>query len=78
VYYSTSHGGNFLDCVRTRQRTICDVEVAHRANSVLLLGGIASRIGRRLKWDPQREEFPGDDEANRMLSLAPREGWPLG
>lgn len=78
VYYSNSHGGNFLDCIRTRQRTICDVEVAHRANSVLLLGGIASRLGRRLKWDPQREEFPGDDQANRLLSLAPREGWRLG
>jgi hypothetical protein len=78
VYYSTSHGGNFLNCIRTRQRTICDVEVAHRANSVLLLGGIASRLGRRLTWDPQREEFLRDDEANRMLSLAPREGWPLG
>jgi predicted dehydrogenase len=78
VYYSDSHSGNFLDCVRTRQRPICDAEIAHRGNSLLLLGGIAQRLSRTLRWDPEREEFPGDDEANRMLSLAPREGWTLG
>jgi hypothetical protein len=64
--------------VRTRQRPICDAEIAHRGNSLLLLGGIAQRLNRTLRWDPEREEFPGDDEANRMLSLAPREGWTLG
>jgi predicted dehydrogenase len=78
VYYSDSHSGNFLDCIRTRQRTICNVDVAHRAISLLLLGGIADRLRRTLKWDPQREEFLDDDEANRMLSIAPREGWRLG
>jgi predicted dehydrogenase len=78
VYYSDSHSRNFLDCVRTRQRPICDAEIAHRGNSLLLLGGIAQRLNRTLRWDPQREEFLGDEEANRMLSLAPREGWTLG
>lgn len=78
VYYSNSHSGNFLHCVRTRQQTICNAEAAHRANTVLLLGGIVSRLNRTLKWDPVREEFPGDEEANRLLSLAPREGWRLG
>lgn len=70
VYYSTSHGGNFLECIRTRQKTICDAETTHRGNSVLLLGGIAMRLGRTLKWDPAKEEFPIDPEANRMLSMA--------
>ncbi len=78
VYFSDSHSGNFLDCVRTRQRPICDAEIAHRGNSLLLLGGIAQRLNRTLRWDPQREQFLDDDEANRMLSLAPREGWTLG
>lgn len=78
VYYSDSHSTNFLDCVRTRQRPICDAEIAHRGNSLLLLAGIAQRLSRMLRWDPQREVFEGDDEANRMLSLAPREGWTLG
>jgi len=75
VYYSNSHSGNFLECVRTRQRTICDPETAHRAASLLLLGGITMRIGRTLKWDPQKEEFPDAPDANRLLSLAAREPW---
>jgi predicted dehydrogenase len=75
IYHSTSHGGNFLECVRTRQRTISDIEVAHRANSVLLLGGIAGRLNRTLKWDPEKETFPEDAEANRLLSMAAREPW---
>jgi hypothetical protein len=75
VYYSTSHSGNFLECVRTRQRTISDAETAHRAASLLLLGGIAMRLGRTLKWDPEKEQFPNDPDANRLLSIAPRAPW---
>ncbi len=77
VYYSTSHSGNFLECVRTRQPTISCAETAHRAASMLLLGGIAMRIGRPLRWDPQKEEFPDAPDANRLLSMAPREPWRL-
>ena len=62
---------------RTRQRTISDIETAHRANSVLLLGGIACRLGRKLKWDPEKETFPDDAEANRLLSMAAREPWRI-
>ncbi|MHB1035541.1 MAG: Gfo/Idh/MocA family protein [Pirellulales bacterium] len=75
VYYSTSHSGNFLECVRTRQQTICHPESTHRAASLLLLGGIAQRLGRTLKWDPQKEEFPDAPDANRLLSMAAREPW---
>ena len=75
VYHSTSHSGNFLQCVRTRQRPICDAQTAHRANSLLLLGGIAMHLGRSLKWDPVREEFFDAPDANRMLSLASRPPW---
>jgi predicted dehydrogenase len=77
VYHSTSHGGNFLECIRTRQRTIADIETAHRANSVLLLGGIAGRLKRTLKWDPVAEVFPDDAEANRLLSQAVRDPWRI-
>ncbi len=75
VYYSTSHSGNFLDCIRTRQRTICDAETAHRASSLLMLGGIAKRIGRTLKWDPEKEVFPDAPDANRLLTMASRPPW---
>ncbi|MBN2475145.1 MAG: Gfo/Idh/MocA family oxidoreductase [Pirellulales bacterium] len=75
VYYSDSHSGNFLECVRTRQQTICNAESTHRASSLLLLGGIAMKIGRTLKWDPVKEEFPEAPDANRLLATAAREPW---
>jgi predicted dehydrogenase len=75
VYRSESHSGNFLDCVRTRKRPICDADIAHRAASALLLGGVVKQLGRTLKWDPAKEEFIEDDEANRMLSIAARAPW---
>ncbi|MBD3265746.1 gfo/Idh/MocA family oxidoreductase [bacterium] len=75
VYHSDSHSGNFLECIKTRKRTICDIQTAHRAASVMLLGGIAIRLKRNLTWDPKIERFIGDDEANRYLSLAKRDPW---
>jgi predicted dehydrogenase len=77
LYKSNDHAINFLDCVRTRKRTISDVETAHRAMSVILLGGIAEQLKRPLKWDPAREQFAGDPEADRMLSVAQRPPWHL-
>ena len=77
LYHSDSHSGNFLDCVRTRKRPICDVETAHRSASTVLLGGIALQLKRTLKWDPQREQFTNDEEANRLLSTAYRTPWEI-
>ena len=75
LYRSTSHSGNFLECIRTRKQPICDANIAHRAASALLLGGVAKQLKRALKWDPQAEQFVEDDEANRMLSIAKRPPW---
>ena len=75
LYRSTSHAGNFLECIRTRKRPICDADIAHRAASALLLGGVAKQLNRTLKWDPQAEQFVKDDEANRKLSIATRPPW---
>src|SRR2546422_1037253 len=77
LYHSDSHSGNFLHCVRTRQPTICNANVAHRAASALLLGGVAKQLGRGVKWDPEAERFIGDDEANRMCSIAKRPPWRI-
>jgi len=71
------HGGNFIHCVRTRERPICDVEIGCRSVTVCHLGNIAYRLQRPLKWDSVREEFPGDEEANRFLDRAKREPWTL-
>ena len=75
LYTNHGHSDNFLDCVRTRKRTICHAESTHRAASLMLLGGLADRLRRPLKWDPKKECFANDDEANRLLSAATRPPW---
>ena len=77
LYRNTGHANNFLECVRTRKKTICDADIAHRAASALLLGGVAKQLKRTVKWDPQAEQFPGDEEANRLLSIAKRPPWRI-
>jgi len=77
LYHSDSHSGNFLECVKTRKKTICDVDTAHRAVSVLLLGGIAKQLKRSLRWDPRQEQFLNDDEANGLLTLPKRSPWKI-
>ena len=68
LYASDDHMGNFFDCVKTRKPPICDVEIGHRSVSVCHLGVIAIRLGRRLNWDPVKEAFKDDAEANKMLA----------
>jgi len=67
VYLSNDHMRNFLDCVRSRQRTICPAEVGHRSASMCHLGVIAIRLGRKLTWDPMKEEFAADAEAQSYV-----------
>jgi len=74
------HGGifgDFLHCVRTRQRPFRDVEIAHRATTVCHLGNIAYWLKRSLKWDPVKEQIVGDPEANRWLDRPKRAPWTL-
>jgi hypothetical protein len=63
--------------VRTRKKPITDIDTSYRAVKLLLLGGIAEQLKRPLKWDPEREQFVNDTEANRMLSVAYRAPWRL-
>lgn len=71
---NNGHADNFLKCVRTRERTICDAGVAHHSANAVLLGGVVRQIQRTVKWDPVGERFD-DDEANRFLSIAKRAPW---
>jgi predicted dehydrogenase len=71
------HLQNWLDCIKTRELPNADVEIGHRSISVCHLANIARQIGRKLKWDPVRETFPGDDEANTFLDRPRRAGWEL-
>jgi hypothetical protein len=69
---SRQHHGNWLEAVRSRQQPIAPVEVAHRACTACLLHHIAMKLPRKLHWDPVRERFRNDDEANAMLSRPQR------
>ena len=75
LYVSNDHMGNFFDCVRSRKATICEPEIGHRSASVCHLGVIALRLGRKLNWDPKKEQFVGDAEANKWLAREMRKQW---
>ena len=77
LYESNNHKANFFECIKSRAETAAPVEVGHRSCSVCLLGEIAMRLGQKLKWDPETEQFNNNDEANRMLSRAMRSPWQL-
>jgi predicted dehydrogenase len=70
LYVSKDHMGNFFECVRSRQAPICDVETGHRSASECHLAVISLRLGRKLQWNVEREEFTGDGakEANVWLA----------
>jgi predicted dehydrogenase len=71
------HLRNWVQCIRTRARPVAPAEVGHRANVICHLTNICRELGRKLKWDPIREEFAGDDEANRLRSRPRRKGYEL-
>ncbi len=77
LYVSNNHKGNFYECIKSRKPTIAPVEVGHRSCTICLLGDIAMRLGRKLRWDPAKEQFLNDDAANKMLSRPMRAPWRL-
>ena len=77
LYKSNNHKRNWLDCIKSRAETVAPVENGHRSCSVCLLGSIAMQLGRKLKWDPAKEKFIDDSEADRKLSRPMRNPWRL-
>lgn len=72
LYESTSQQGNWLDCIKSRKEPISPVEIGHRACTVCLVTHISMKLGRKLNFDPDKERFINDDEANKMLSRPQR------
>ena len=72
-----NHVDNWLSCILTGERPISDIAIGRRSAAVCHLLNIARYLGRSLKWDPEKEIFPGDDEANAMLSRECRKGYEL-
>ena len=77
LYKSTDHWGNFIDCVRSGKDTVAPVEVAHRSISIALLGEIAMTTGKKIKWDPDKEEIIGNPMASHLLRRPYRQPWKL-
>jgi len=74
---STDHQRDFLDAVKTRGTTVCPIDVAVRTDTICHLTDICTRLGRKLRWDPVREDFINDPEASRLLSRPMRSPWHL-
>ena len=77
LYNSNDHIRNFLDCVKSRARTICAIDTAVRVDTLCHLSNIATILGRRLKWDLEEERFGSDTVANRFLVRSMRSPWHL-
>ncbi len=69
--------GDFIECVKTRERPFRDIELAVNTVALSHLGIIAYTLQRSLKWDAAKQQFPDDEEANRFLDRARREPWQL-
>jgi predicted dehydrogenase len=78
LYESNNHKGNWAECIRSRKLPVADVEIGHRSATVCHLGNIARWLsGRKLQWDPEKEQFVGDDEANQLLDRERRKPWTI-
>jgi predicted dehydrogenase len=75
---SPGHIREFLDSIKSRERTTCDIEYGNRLTKGGLLGNIAYRTGERLYWDDERERFTGHTQANRYVTRRYRKPWKLG
>src|SRR5437867_252362 len=77
LYKSNNHLKDFMDCMRSRKKPICDVEIGCRSVTVCHLGNLAYWNHRRLRWDPVKERLIGDAEANQWLDRPKRGVWKV-
>jgi predicted dehydrogenase len=69
------HARHFVDCVKSRQRPIADVEDGHQVATACHLANLSMKLGRRLNWDAEKEEIIGDKEASSHLVRPYRKPW---
>ncbi len=77
VYHSDDHYQDWLDCIRSRKQPICDVETGHRSSSVCNLANIAYQMRKPIRWDPGREKFAKNRDANDLLQKKHRKPYRL-
>ncbi len=66
---------DFLQAIETGRRPVCDIEIGHRSTTMSLLGMLAWKLGRGIRWDGQKEVCLGDEDANRLLERPYRAPW---
>jgi predicted dehydrogenase len=77
VYNSPNHYKDFLGAIRKRSLPISDIETGHRSATVCNIGNIAYELNRPLLWNPKKEKFKNDDQANQMLSRPMKKEWAV-
>jgi predicted dehydrogenase len=70
--HALNHYRDFVDSMKTRRPATASADVTHYAHVIVHCGNISLKLGRNVKWDPVKEEFPGDDQANRMRACPMR------
>jgi hypothetical protein len=76
-WVAQGHIENWFDCIKSRAKPTADVEIGHRTVTVGHLINIAREVGRKLRWNPDKEEIADDPEANALLDRPRRKGWEL-
>jgi len=71
------HIRNFLDCMKSRQKPVLDVEIGHHVSSVAHLGNIAYRTGHKLTWDAVQEKVTNHADADELVGVKYRQPWKL-
>lgn len=71
------HHLDWITSIQTRKPAVTSAEQAHRSTSACITGWIGMKLGRKLKWDPVKEKFEGDDAANDMLSRPERASYGI-
>jgi hypothetical protein len=74
---SPGHHRNWIDCIRSRERPVADVEIGARSVAITILGNLAYWNHRPLHWDPVKWDFVDDPEASRWLDRERRDPWQL-
>lgn len=77
LFQSPGHHRNWVDCIKSREKPICDVETGCRSVALVQLGNLAYWNNRKLKWDPARWRFVNDREAEKWMDRERRAPWQL-
>ena len=76
LYESKDHMGNFIDCVKSRKKPVSTIEAAFQSDLISHLGDAVVRLGKSIKWDPEKEQVIGDGAAvSKIVNRTPRKSW---